>query len=315
MSWSQKKSKLSGNVIIDGTIEGDQLADDTVSASKLEESYLRNDQNDSTDYRITAGALTVDTDTLYVDSSNNRVGVGTNMAMTQMHIKSGSSGVSALSNTKLFVDSSSSSDIQIGCGYYSTAGIKFGAYNDPDAGRVDYSTYFNALQFYTSGTQKATISSAGNLGVGTTYPSAKLHAMQGTGSGTNPVNSAVAFIDSNTSAFLQFGTGNYNTGGIYWGKSTDNDRGSIIYIGYSNSMQFRTNGTTKIHVTSAGNVGIGTTAPTGKLDVNDNSIRIRSSLTPSSNGSGQKGEICYDTNYMYVCVATNTWKRVALASW
>jgi len=35
MSWSQKKSKLSGNTIIDGTIEGDQLADDTVTFAKL----------------------------------------------------------------------------------------------------------------------------------------------------------------------------------------------------------------------------------------------------------------------------------------
>ena len=35
MSWSQKKSKLSGNVIIDGTIEGDQLADDTITFAKL----------------------------------------------------------------------------------------------------------------------------------------------------------------------------------------------------------------------------------------------------------------------------------------
>ena len=315
MSWSQKKSKISGNIIIDGSIEGDQLADDTVSASKLEESYLRNDQNDSTAYRITASGLTVDTDTLYVDSANNRVGVGTAAPMTQMHIKNGTSSVAALSTTKLFVDSSGSSDIQIGCGYYSTAGIKFGAYNDPDAGRVDYSTYYNALNFYTSGTQKAIINTNGRLGLGTTFPSAPIHAMQGTGSGTNPVNSAVAFIDSNLSAFLQFGTGNYNTGGIYWGKSTDNDRGSIVYVGYDNSMRFRTNGIEKMAITMAGNIGIGTSYPTTKLDVNDNSIRIRSSLTPSSNGSGQKGEICYDTNYMYVCVATNTWKRVALQTY
>ena len=315
MSWSQKKSKLSGNVIIDGTIEGDQLADDTVAASKLEESYLRNDQNDSTAYRITASGLTVDTDTLYVDSSNNRVGVGTNMPMNQMHIKNGSSSVTAASNTSLFVDSSGASNIQIGCGYWSNASITFGAYNDPDAGRVSYSTYLNALQFYTLGTVKTTLSSSGYFGVGTTYPKAKLHAMQGTGSNVNPVNSTVAFIDSNTSAFLQIGTGNYNTGGIYWGKSTDNDRGSIVYTGYDNSMAFRTNGITKMHINMNGNIGIGTTSPTAKLDVNDNSIRIRSSLTPASAGSGQKGEICYDTNYMYVCVATNTWKRVALSTY
>lgn len=30
---------------------------------------------------------------------------------------------------------------------------------------------------------------------------------------------------------------------------------------------------------------------------------------------GTKGEICWDSNYIYVCVATNTWKRTGLSSW
>lgn len=315
MSWSQKKSKISGNIIIDGTIEGDQLADDTVTASKLEESYLRNDQNDSTAYRITAGALTVDTDTLFVDSANDKVGIGTNIPTTVLHAKGGTSSVTAASNTVLFVENSGSSNIQIGCGYWSNASITFGAYNDPDAGRVQYSTYLNQLQFFTNGTQKATLSNTGNLGLNTTYPSAKIHAQQNNGSGTTPVNSTLAYLDSNTSAFLQFGTGNYNTGGIYFGKYQDNDRGSIIYIGYSNSMTFSTNGTVKMTITSAGRVGLGTTAPTSLLDVNSSSIRIRSTLTPSSGGSGNKGQICYDANYLYVCIATNTWRRVALSTY
>lgn len=30
---------------------------------------------------------------------------------------------------------------------------------------------------------------------------------------------------------------------------------------------------------------------------------------------GEAGEICWDTSYLYICVATNTWKRIALTSW
>jgi len=39
--------------------------------------YLRDDADDSTEFRLTMGGLTVDTDTLYVDSVNNEVGIGT----------------------------------------------------------------------------------------------------------------------------------------------------------------------------------------------------------------------------------------------
>jgi hypothetical protein len=35
----------------------------------------------------------------------------------------------------------------------------------------------------------------------------------------------------------------------------------------------------------------------------------------SSNAAGQPGEVTYDANYMYVCVAPNTWKRAALSTW
>jgi len=31
--------------------------------------------------------------------------------------------------------------------------------------------------------------------------------------------------------------------------------------------------------------------------------------------TGTAGEIAYDTNYLYVCTATNTWVRTALATW
>ena len=35
----------------------------------------------------------------------------------------------------------------------------------------------------------------------------------------------------------------------------------------------------------------------------------------SSTDIGYQGEICYDSNYIYVCVSNNSWKRMALSSW
>ena len=38
--------------------------------------------------------------------------------------------------------------------------------------------------------------------------------------------------------------------------------------------------------------------------------------TPASaTAAGEKGETCWDANYFYICVATNTWKRIALTTW
>jgi hypothetical protein len=63
-------------------------------------------------------------------------------------------------------------------------------------------------------------------------------------------------------------------------------------------------------------VGILTHEPTDTLDINSNSIRIRSSNTPPSNTAiGVPGRICWDSDYLYVCIATDTWKRILMNSW
>jgi hypothetical protein len=61
-----------------------------------------------------------------------------------------------------------------------------------------------------------------------------------------------------------------------------------------------------------GRIGIDTTTPAVLLDVNDDSVRIRTDQTPASNAAGNAGEIAWDANYIYVCTAANTWKRVAI---
>lgn len=67
---------------------------------------------------------------------------------------------------------------------------------------------------------------------------------------------------------------------------------------------------------TAGSVGIGTEAPTAQLDMTGNGVRVRTARTPASAGAaGDQGDICWDANFVYVCVSTNTWKRAAIATW
>ena len=47
----------------------------------------------------------------------------------------------------------------------------------------------------------------------------------------------------------------------------------------------------------------------------DGGLKISSGAPASATSTGSAGEIKWDTNYIYVCVATNTWKRVAVSTW
>jgi hypothetical protein len=92
--------------------------------------------------------------------------------------------------------------------------------------------------------------------------------------------------------------------------------GDRSLISKDGALSLGTSNVERARIDSAGNLGIGTTAPSQKLDVNDDSIRVRTAKTPASAAAtGTAGQVCWDANYVYVCVATNTWKRSALATW
>lgn len=75
-------------------------------------------------------------------------------------------------------------------------------------------------------------------------------------------------------------------------------------------------GTFLAGIDGSGNVGIGTASPTTLLDVNADTVRVRTARTPASaSATGAIGEICWDASYIYVAVGTNTWKRAALSTW
>jgi hypothetical protein len=51
------------------------------------------------------------------------------------------------------------------------------------------------------------------------------------------------------------------------------------------------------------------------VNIAGNLIVSGSYVPPANNSPGTKGQIAYDSGYVYVCVATNTWLRSSLATW
>ena len=63
-------------------------------------------------------------------------------------------------------------------------------------------------------------------------------------------------------------------------------------------------------------LGIATNSPSALLDINSDILRLRTAKTPASAGAaGNAGDICWDADYLYACVAANTWKRSAMVTW
>lgn len=65
-----------------------------------------------------------------------------------------------------------------------------------------------------------------------------------------------------------------------------------------------------------GTLGLGTSSPSAALDNAGDTYRQRTSRTPASAAAaGNAGDICWDADFLYVCVATNTWKRSLFTTW
>ena len=73
----------------------------------------------------------------------------------------------------------------------------------------------------------------------------------------------------------------------------------------------------RLRIDSQGRIGLcNTGAPTAPLDVNGNTIRLRTARTPASaTAAGNQGDFAWDSSYLFICTATNTWRRVAHATW
>lgn len=100
---------------------------------------------------------------------------------------------------------------------------------------------------------------------------------------------------------------------------TSTDHGTALTFYTTNKSS--TAVTKRMTITPSGNIIIGANSSGGDtshaLDIEGSSIRIRGIANPapsSSTANGDAGTICWDTSYLYVCVGTNSWKRVQLSA-
>ena len=122
------------------------------------------------------------------------------------------------------------------------------------------------LSLWTNGSAKMTITSGGNVGIGTSSPAYKLD-VSGTGRFTSSVGIGTApsqLLTLGGSADVQMSLISSTTTGsdeIYFGDSDGTYRGLLRYANDGDYMSFHTSASERMRITSSGNVGIGTTSP------------------------------------------------------
>jgi hypothetical protein len=191
-----------------------------------------------------------------------------------------------------------------------------------------------------AGTEILTIDSAatgGRIGIGQknispTFPNALLHL-------ESAQNQQILLIEAETNVgnnALQFNQSGTGRAAYFWRDAASpvravveilevntgsNQRTLSIYnVGTGLSFAVDAGGGAITCIDASANIGVNTSSPTISdgvgIDVNGKIMRLRTSKTPASAAAtGNVGEICWDSGAIYVCVAANTWKKVAIATW
>ena len=193
------------------------------------------------------GNIAMDTNTLYVDAANNRVGVGTASPNTTLDI------VSPSSAEAINIRGRSADDIgQLK--FYENDGTTSLARLDSRTTHFEVGSY-NELRFSAGGVNNShvVIDTSGNVGIGTDNPGYPLQ-----------VNGDLDILNVKGSlgnAFVRFTDGDA-TADFSIGADDGSGAGAGAFILYD-----RSNTAYRLVVTSSGNVGIGTATPTEKLHV------------------------------------------------
>ena len=217
------------------------------------------------------------TNILTADLANSRLGINNVSPTVALDVTGAGKFSSSVTALSLDVISSSGAGTSIASGLArfitaaTTIAISVGQFNS--ARKLDLYSYgisvtgeeFNVgtstahpLQFLTNATERMRITSAGNVGIGTSSPSTFLHVV-----GANTSNRGQLSIQSNNASNAALVTFYYDTTKVGGIGSTSSD----FYGEAVNNYLFYAGGSERMRITSTGNVGIGTTSPTYKLDV------------------------------------------------
>jgi len=180
-------------------------------------------------------------------TSDGNVGIGTTTPDNILHVRKGDTGYASQvgADTMLILETTNvSNSLQFSSTTSGNQFIMFGD-DDPNAGWIAYSHSDDNLNFRTYGAERMRIASDGNVGIGTTNPTAKLHLRD-------------PGADSDV--------------GIKIGNDS-RDWNLKVMGSVSDSFQIFTNDRSNvITILPSGNVGIGETAPESKLEISDTSV-------------------------------------------
>ena len=117
---------------------------------------------------VTTPDLTVDTDTLTVDTTNNRVGIGTSSpdSGTPLHVQESDASLPANTTASaLLVERAGNVGLTLGTANTGDATVFFGDTDNMSVGRVNYDHSDDSLGFWANNLERMRIDSSGNVAV------------------------------------------------------------------------------------------------------------------------------------------------------
>ena len=280
----------SGDVITTNTIN------ETTAASGVTiDSLLVKDGGITGTTGVFSGNLTVDTNTLFVNAANNRVGIGTSSPSQPLQVVTSGATAAGISVT----NTTGNANLFLSTANTGTSTFFFGDTDNFQSGLIQYSHTSDSLisrsagvmTFQTGGAnERMRITNSGNVGIGTTAPGTKLE-ISTSGVATLRINDSssttrrVDLSNSGGIALLTARNGATNTG-FYVQGGVDSSK----YVRFQENLtQFFTSDTERMRITSSGNVGIGTASPSSLLNIYINSLSDREALVLNSNGGVLNG--------------------------
>jgi hypothetical protein len=254
---------------------------------------------------VTADSLTVDTSTLVVDATNNRVGIGISSPQGQLHINTESAEA-----TKVYVDGEANQQKSLEIRHYNASegsgvGRNLFYLKTPANDRLDIGGFTDGSSEF----QVMTLMESGSVGIGTTSPDAPLVVQESSISQSAQAND-IAVFERNATGYIKIYTPATATGGLAFGDAADPFVGAIRYEHSSNNMNFFVNNSERARLDSSGRLGLGTTSPdmgihlsstgTNYLRVTNTTTGVDSDFGTSSTGTEiinrQAAPIRFQTN-------------------